>query len=248
MKKLFCIGLLVILAFVGCEDSGFDDSDSSSNGDLISKMEAMEERIAELENTLRNVTREPDTDGYDSITFSGVNVRIVSGSGSTDGAVSGLGNFVVGYNEMRVIDSSPYTYDTNHREGSHNIIVGSRNNYSFFGGLVVGDYNAVSGKYSSVSGGFNHTASGDYSSVSGGYSNTASGRFSRVSGGHGGTASGDHSSVSGGYCNTTVGAVSSVSGGSSNTASGEHSSVSGGQGRSTPGDFNWAGGSLLQTK
>ena len=44
----------------------------------------------------------------------GVNVHVRDGSGGTDGAVNGLGNLIVGYNE----DSG----DT--RSGSHNLVVG----------------------------------------------------------------------------------------------------------------------------
>src|SRR5437899_1823542 len=34
-----------------------------------------------------------------TLQFTGINVQVVSGSGSTDGAVNGRGNLVVGYNE-----------------------------------------------------------------------------------------------------------------------------------------------------
>src|ERR1700758_1264362 len=38
-------------------------------------------------------------DGQPTITFSGVNVQVVSGSGSTSGTVNGQGNLIIGYAE-----------------------------------------------------------------------------------------------------------------------------------------------------
>jgi hypothetical protein len=108
--------------------------------------------------------------------FARTNVRIVSGSGSTDGAVNGLGNLIVGYNE---------DVSGNARTGSHNLVVGADQGYTSFGGLVAGYGNQIPGIYCSVSGGQGNTVSGDYSSVSGGIFNTASGYGSAVSGGHG---------------------------------------------------------------
>ena len=193
--------------------------------DLLAQNEELLTRIEELETKLANVSvNESD------ITFTGVNVHIVSGSGSTDGYLNGLGNLIVGYNELRD------DYYGNDRTGSHNIVVGSRNNYSSYGGLVVGYLNSIAGTYSSVSGGGDNTASGNYSSVSGGVGNTASGYCSSVSGGRGGKASGDWSSVSGGWSNTASGGCSSVSGGFFNTASGYDSSVSGGAANEASGD------------
>ncbi|MFO0891208.1 MAG: hypothetical protein U0790_18950 [Isosphaeraceae bacterium] len=105
---------------------------------------------------------------------------------------------------------------TNARTGSHNLILGDLNNYSSYGGLVVGSFNAVTDAYCSVSGGVGNTASVFGSSVSGGVGNTASGA---------------ESTVSGGYRNTAVGFTSSVSGGSF---------------RAAPGDYNWAAGELFE--
>src|SRR5262245_16941036 len=92
------------------------------------------------------------------IIFTGVNVHVRSGSGSTDDAQSangqpvGLGNLIVGYNELNPTGGL--------RSGSHNIVGGSFNNFSSVGGLVVGVRNAVSGQYASVHGGDMNMASG----------------------------------------------------------------------------------------
>lgn len=69
------------------------------------------------------------------------------------------------------------------RSGSHNGVMGSQNNYSSYGGLVVGYFNTATGQFASVSGGSYNTASGLGASVSGGEYNTASGDHSFVGGG-----------------------------------------------------------------
>jgi len=215
------------------------DAQYYEKADVDSLIAALESRIAQLEDLLEGVTRT----GQD-IEFSGVNVHIVNGQGTTDGAVNGFGNLIVGYNELRPSD--------NDRSGSHNVVIGKRHNYTSYGGLVVGSYNTISGTYASVSGGYNNTASNAFSSVSGGQMNIASGNASSVSGGQSNTASsgsasisggshntanGGSSSISGGYNNTASNSFASVSGGHSNTANGNSSSVSGGRNNDAIGSF-----------
>jgi hypothetical protein len=93
-------------------------------------VDALESRIAQLETTVAQVNvflatffQGVGRTGND-ITFRGVNVHVVNGTGTTDGTVNGLGNLIVGYNELR---STP-----NDRTGSHNIVVGPRHNYSSY--------------------------------------------------------------------------------------------------------------------
>jgi len=188
-----------------------------------------------------------------TIRLTGANWQIVDGSGTTDGAPTGVGNLIVGYNELRGTGDD--------RTGSHNMVGGKEQSYTRFGGLVVGRRNAITGNGATVSGGRDSTASGDYSSVSGGAFNTASGSRSSISGGYGNTASSSDSSVSGGHYNTASrsfasvsggfdntasGYWSSVSGGYSNSASGSHFSISGGAFRSVSGSRDWAAGSLFE--
>jgi hypothetical protein len=209
----------------------------------------MAERMAMLEKTLSAMKFD---DAANEVVISGANLRIVNGLGSTE-TTNGLGNLIVGYNEPRGFGS-----DT--RTGSHNVVVGEFNNFSSFGGLVVGSFNETSGPFASVSGGEENTASGEFASVSGGGFNTASGVFASVSGGVVNTASGNSSSVSGGeenrasgttssvsggVVNTASGGGSSVSGGEENRASGAFASVSGGNNRTAPATDNWAAGALF---
>jgi hypothetical protein len=185
--------------------------------------QSLEQRVTNLESTLAAVTFDAATH---VLTITGANLRIVNGLGGTDTS-NGLGNLIVGYNELR-------SSGTNTRTGSHNIVVGRAHNFSGWGGVVVGVQNEISGAFASVSGGQSNTASEEGASVSGGVGNTASGPFASVSGGFNNTASGANSSVSGGggnlpgEGNTASGNNSSVSGGAGNTASGLNSVVSGG--------------------
>ncbi len=206
--------------------------------------------ITALQNLTQDMSR-TTINGHPSVAFTGVNVHIRNGLGATDGdtgggaQVNGLGNLIIGYDEARSSGSD--------KSGSHNLVLGSENNYTSYGGIVAGSRNEISGKYASVSGGLSNTASGDYasisggsfstasaaqSSVSGGTGNTASGFFSTVSGGSRNTATGWYSSVSGGYQNTASGQYASVSAGESNDASGQHTSITGG--RSNTADWGYA--------
>jgi hypothetical protein len=221
---------------------------SSTAQEESSEYRGMRKRLAALEYKLQYVEG-----GANEVVITGANLRIVNGLGSTE-TVNGLGNLIVGYNEL-------IGFGEDNRTGSHNVVVGEQNNFSRFGGLVVGRLNEISGDFSSVSGGFANTASGDFgawasggagntasgigSSVSGGIQNTASGNNSSVSGGFANRASEQFASVSGGAQNTASGDRSSVSGGAQNTASGFASSVSGGLNRTAPGEFNWAAGPLF---
>jgi hypothetical protein len=190
---------------------------SSTAQEESSEYRGMRKRLAALEYKLQYVSGGPN-----EVVIAGANLRIVNGLGSTETA-NGLGNVIVGYNELRNDPNSPDV-----RTGSHNVVVGSQNNFSRFGGLVVGFFNEISGEFSSVSGGSFNVASGSNSAVSGGNENMASGPNSSVSGGFGSIASGNTSSVSGGSLNGASGDLSSVSGGDQNEASGGGSSVSGG--------------------
>jgi hypothetical protein len=144
------------------------------------------------------------------VIFTGVNVHVRSGSGSSIDTLTGLGNLVVGYNERSFGQT---------RSGAHNLIVGREHEFSSHGGFVAGVANTISAPSASVSGGFNNTASGENASVSGGLQNTASSNEDSVSGGAGNTASGGGASVTGGVNNKASGLAATVSGGASVTES-----------------------------
>ena len=75
------------------------------------------------------------------IVVAGANVNVVSGSGATDADPNGLGNLVVGYNELD--DEQP-------RTGSHNVVVGPFHAYSSYGGLLAGSRNSLSAPHASI--------------------------------------------------------------------------------------------------
>ncbi len=167
--------------------------------------------------------------GKPTIRFSGANVQIVSGSGSTGGTVNGAGNLVIGY------DESPGA-----QTGSHNVIVGDEQSYTSYGAIVGGQGNSASANGTVVFG-YHDAASGEYAAVTAGSSNRAVGPYSAVSGGQDNEAlAADHesgSSVSGGHGNVARGLDNAVSGGEENTSDGDLSSVAGGFGNGAGGAY-----------
>jgi hypothetical protein len=206
-----------------------------------SYINSLNTRISAIEKTLAGISRT----GND-IYINKANVHVTSGSGSTNGVVNGLGNIIIGYNEKRG------TGDI--RTGSHNLILGTNNNYNSYGGLIAGSYNQISGIYATISGGFKNIANGDHSAIGGGFSNSANGMDSSISGGDtnvantfgdsvtGGAsndAQGGDSSISGGDLNIANAFGASISGGFGNVANGQDSSISGGIGITAPSIYCW---------
>src|SRR5579862_5068092 len=62
--------------------------------------------------------------GKPTVQFSAVNLQVISGSGSTSGAVNGEGNLIIGYAE----DTSGHP-----QSGSNDLIVGSENGWKSYG-------------------------------------------------------------------------------------------------------------------
>jgi hypothetical protein len=174
--------------------------------------------------------------GKPTVQFSGVNVQVVNGEGKTQ-TTNGVGNLVIGYDENESAAA---------QTGSHDLIVGIRQQYSSYGGLVAGEESAITAPFASVSGGKGGKATGEYASVSGGAGNTASALYASISGGYANTASGLAAapSISGGWVNTASASYASISGGKGNTASGYTASVSGGESNSASGQYASVSGGL----
>jgi hypothetical protein len=238
----------------GPEDRKGEDHKAGS-GQLGSLLQ----RFLALERKLEHVTNGVSGEGHPELVITGANLRIVNGLGGTQSA-NGTGNLIVGYNEPRTDVPS-----SDNRTGSHNIVVGENQNFSSFGGLVVGANSEISGEWASVTGGVANTASGFGASISGGAQNTASGDASSISGGLFNTALGSTSSISGGtenvttneavgawaaggFRNTAFNVAASVSGGLDNEANGVFSTVSGGRKRTAAGESDWVAGSLFQNE
>jgi hypothetical protein len=100
------------------------------------------------------------------VIFHDANVHVQSGSGTTDeaGALTGLGNLIVGYNELQ----------GGGRDGSHNLVVGPFHTYTSTGGVVFGRSNWVLGQYATVLGGVDNRSRAPGSSILGGNTNSVS--------------------------------------------------------------------------
>jgi hypothetical protein len=157
-------------------------------------VQALQARVAQLETLLAGVSREW-VDG-DTLRFSGMNVQIVNGTGTTDGATNGRGNLIIGYSAQRNPEVP--------RPGSHYLVIGDRHQWAEHSGIVAGLENTATGDLASVLGSQGSTASGAYASVTGGSHNTASAEGASVSGGTFNTASGLYSSVLGGNSKTVT--------------------------------------------
>lgn len=210
--------------------------------------------------SLQTVNNQP------TLRVTGANLQVVNGTGDT-ATSNGTGNLIIGYDEVRtngvpqcsvgirpggsttpITDQNACTtaggtWAISHKSGSHYLVVGSRNNYSRWGGAVIGFVNTSNFDYASVTGGHSNTASSSSASVCGGYNNTASGLDASVSGGYNNTASGTLASISAGTDNIASGTYASITGGSFNTASGSYTSVSGGYSNTASGSDTSLNGS-----
>ncbi len=103
------------------------------------------------------------------VLITGANVHVRSGSGFTNdnGSATGLGNLIIGYNE----NTTPTPILV--RNGSHNLVGGSLNSFSSYGGVVFGVQNVSGMPYASVLGGNENRAQGQHSTVYGGFRNMA---------------------------------------------------------------------------
>jgi hypothetical protein len=231
---------------------------------LHAKVTALETEVATLKSSqvmALNQYLTVTTGDQPRALFSGLNLQLVNGTGQTD-STNGRGNLILGYDaarhdemyfcsdgqftEREACERAGQTWATSHKTGSHYLVIGDRNNYAQYGGLVVGTYNTSTGPGASVSGGRENKASGPYANVSGGTGNAARGPYTSVSGGESNAANGPAATVSGGTYNIANGAAASVNGGEFNTASGSAASVSGGLQRSATGPQDWVAGGLIQ--
>lgn len=150
-----------------------------SDGTLASAKTYADGKVAPVADKLIHFSR-----AGNEVYITGANLNIRSGSGLTYSyGVNGLGNLIVGYNELR-----SGTGAVNTRTGSHNLIIGLHNNYSSAGAIVAGSDNTSTNYMASVYGGTGNTSGGYYSAVVGGYNNSATGNWSTILGGRDVTA------------------------------------------------------------
>lgn len=219
-----------ILARVAALEHGASGSVDGGGGDTASaaQLAALEARVTELETLLAHVSLD-DVDGVPTMAFSGVNVRVDNGTGSTDGDPNGSGNLIVGYAED--VDASGVA----NRSGSHNLVLGIDHGWSSFGGLVTGVDNDVTGPHASAIGGARHTVSGSRSVVLGGHltqssgagSVTAAGTQTVMSGSFAASVAGIRNEVPGSYGVAIAGHDNVVDAGHAATIGGDHNVTSG---------------------
>lgn len=201
----------------------------------------LEDKVAALEQKLSKITYEPKgLNDLPTVKISGANLQVVNGTGAIQN-LNGLGNVIIGYDE--------HAADIK-QTGSHNLVLGDRQTFTSWGGLLAGSKNSVTaplgvafgfsnevkGRWATVTAGFFNGADGDGSSISGGSQSVAKTTLSSISGGFNNFTEGDWASVSGGQNNFARGKYSSMSGGARSTARGQDSSVSGGEGNDATGD------------
>lgn len=170
-----------------------------------------------------------------TIRITGVNVQVVNGLGTTE-STNGVGNLIVGYQELG------NEIEPDLRSGSHYVVVGRRNNYSSYAGIVAGESNIGGGQYASVNGGRRNEADGPWSSVAGGGFNRASGQQAVVSGGSFNWSGADSTAVVGGSGNFAgpngMGNASVAVGGFDNRVRGQGAVVVGGRWNETTANYS----------
>ena len=164
---------LLMLLTVGCEDVSDLEARLSELEDLTAAQDeviaAQDEELAALQDELEAhglVIDEVaplldylvvDTETNDVI-IEGANFNVRNGAPHL-GTVNGLGNLVIGYND--VLDGT-----TVERTGSHNLVIGSFHSYTSYSCLIHGVYNSVNApNAATISGNRAVIGSSAYSSV-----------------------------------------------------------------------------------
>jgi hypothetical protein len=105
--------------------------------------------------------------GKPTIEFSGANVQIVNGEGSTQTA-NGGGNLIIGYDE-----------NPGQQTGSHDVIVGPEDGYTSYGSIIGGRDNKALAPYDFVAG-LANTAEASFSSILGGKELTTTAEYEAI--------------------------------------------------------------------
>lgn len=165
-------------------------------------VDGIDERVVQTERTLSPFSYDERTK---TVVFTGVNVQVRNGTGSTGGDTDGTGNLIVGWNEADDNDS---------RIGSHNVIVGRNHAWEGHSSLAVGFDHAVLGDGVATIGGEANTAVGEGSVLLAGQDNHAMGVATVSVGGAENTLTEELSVTVGGYSNSVDAALAVVIGGS----------------------------------
>jgi hypothetical protein len=129
---IFISGIAFMFAFLPILATG----KNATKDELMRRIEDLEELVQTQSNALedlQDMLRCIDTSSNSAtLVFSGCNVHIRNGVGSTNSA-NAQGNLIIGYNENPWLEN---------RQGSHNVIVGPNHGYAGVSGLAVGTTSA----------------------------------------------------------------------------------------------------------
>jgi hypothetical protein len=236
--------------------------DDDPNAGIEARLQALERKTASL--SVDDTGRE--------LTFSDVNLHLESHFGTwaglgnlvvgtdnvllspTHSVIIGTGNRVGGWEQLVLgRNNQAYGWDSlttgegNLMEGNYGAVLASRSSTSWqWGGVVIGSMNSDASQGAVVVGGTNNSAGCGNSVIVGGQFNYTSADDSAIVGGSYNYASGWSAVVIGGAHNQTDSAAAVAVGGEQNHASGPSSTVTGGQGRTVTGDYDWRAGDLFQ--
>ena len=206
----------------------------------------------------------PDGQGGTTKTLriTGVNVQLLAGS--HDGFPNGLGNLILGDNELGNTAWGDF------RTGSHNLVMGSRLSYqgdfsivaghenlsAYGGGHVLGGFRNASAVGGTVISGTDNIAGGDHSVILTGDGNETVGFQSVIGTGWNNFVGYHHAAIVGGRDNEIAftGAGSVLVGGEANTigtvpsefVTSDFAVLSGGRNRTLIDDHGWSAGSLSE--
>jgi len=171
------------------------------------------------------------------VIFEGVNVHVRDGSGQTRGnnngeegyVMTGLGNIVVGYNELPV---NPFyltgeEFSPADRLGFHNLIMGEQNRNKGYGSIIQG-YNCIVGSNSAGISCDTSMINESWSVIISGNNNAINNYGSVIVGGQENKINSEYAVGVAGYSNIINGPRASTVGGSYNQANGENGSITGG--------------------
>lgn len=196
----------------GWTDKSCTETSATHEGKYEKLADFSESEETQLKALLKYMTVESSgVGGQPTVKLTGANLQVASGPSEAE--TNGKGNVVVG------LDEEPFA-----QTGSNNLVVGGNaQEFTSYGGMVMGSHNNIKAPFATVTGGEHNTASETSASVSGGYENTASGETASVSGGEVNTASAVDSWIGGGLENdvfarspTERGLAASIFGGKQN--------------------------------
>ncbi|MCP4158310.1 MAG: hypothetical protein GY757_61995 [bacterium] len=164
MKKIICIGLIFV-ALSGCEQGLTTDDSAGETGDetgfsfsdMYSKMKTMQEEIDLLKTSNAALTEALGLVGSDqSGAVSSLSSRlddlegILAGVTRIVGPVTGQPTILFSGVNVQVVNGLGYTNGVNNNWGEPGTVNG-------LGNFIVGYRNTISGRYTSVSGGYRRT-------------------------------------------------------------------------------------------